>query len=80
MLLTKKTLATMEAAAEQVWDLKEKAEQKAKETAEAKLVEALKEKWLKMKSKINAAQLLLEDEAEVIEMLDRASGLQGGLE
>lgn len=72
MVVDQATLATLKVAAQQVWELKQKAEQDAKETREAKLVETLKEKWLRMNSKIHAVELLLADEAEVLASFDES--------
>lgn len=65
MLVDQAILATLKVSAQKIWELKEKAEKDSKATREAKLAETLKEKWLKMNRKIQACELLLEEESEL---------------
>ena len=67
MTLDQEALNTMERAADELWQLKTKAEDAVKVTAEAKLAETLKDKWLRMHRKIEAAKTLLAVEPDETE-------------
>ena len=64
MLVDHETLATLKSAADEMCKLKVKAEDSVKLTNEAKLVETLTKKWLRLNGAYDAAKKLLEFESE----------------
>lgn len=62
MTLDQDTLATMTNAADEIWNLREKAAAAAENSPEAILVKTLTDKWGKMNRKIEAVKLLLADD------------------
>lgn len=63
MIVSLDALETMQRAADELYQLKKKAEADADKTAEAKLARTLSEKWGRMLRKIDAVKLLLEPDA-----------------
>lgn len=73
MLVDQDRLETLKRSADEMWKLKQKAEETAKGTAEAKLVETLTKKWHRLSRVCEAAKELLAFETELGQEID-ASG------